>query len=142
MIEKRFQNLNTRQRYELEYRECRIFNSYLDSQWDYEGDTARLNAYRSWQMRFALIKDMPRLSVYRLYERVIAELLEKWPNARNLQHGDCHCGESEWMVSFQLPSTDINWIERMPNYEHCGFWCYGCNWSNAGARLAKITPNT
>lgn len=43
---------NARERYEAEYHESRMFNAYLNSDWDFNGDTAKLNAYRSWQMRF------------------------------------------------------------------------------------------
>ena len=50
MTEKRFEGLTARQRYEKEYRENRIFNSYLNSNFDFGGDAARLNAYHSWQM--------------------------------------------------------------------------------------------
>ena len=133
MTEKRFEGLTARQRYEKEYRENRIFNSHLNSNFDFGGDAARLNAYRSWQMRFSHVPNMPRFAVYRLFESVTNELLEKWPNACNIRYGNCHCDQDEMMLSFQLP-LDRKLRHRLPGYQDCGFWCVGCNWSNAGAR--------
>jgi hypothetical protein len=53
----RFTGLTARQRYEKEYRECRVFNTYTRPQdWEFMaelGDLARFNAFTSW----ALIKD-------------------------------------------------------------------------------------
>lgn len=137
MIENRFKRLTPRQRYEQEYRECRMFTTYLDSKWDFEGDSARLNAYRSWQMRFATLPKMPRHSDYRYYEGMVEALLFKWPNARNLQYTECHCSHEELMISFQLPSS-IKLGSNLPNHEQCGFWCSGCDWSNAGARPVEV----
>ena len=40
-----------RERYLAEYHESRMFKAYLDSTYDFQGDTAKLNGYRSWQLR-------------------------------------------------------------------------------------------
>lgn len=42
---------NARERYNAEYHEDRIFRSYLNSGYDFEGDVAKQNGYKSWNLR-------------------------------------------------------------------------------------------
>jgi len=42
---------NSKERYLAEWHENRMFKSYLTSDFDFGGDAARLNGYRSWQMK-------------------------------------------------------------------------------------------
>jgi len=51
VLEKRFVGKDARWRYKREYRENRMFNSHLDSTYDFGGDIARKNAYRSYVAR-------------------------------------------------------------------------------------------
>lgn len=44
-------NGNARQRYLAEWQESRMFRSYLNSDYGFKGDAAKLNGYRSWQYR-------------------------------------------------------------------------------------------
>ena len=41
-----------RQRYYAEYHENRMLKSYLNSVYEFGGDRAKQNGYRSWQLRF------------------------------------------------------------------------------------------
>jgi hypothetical protein len=51
VLEKRFVGKDARWRYKREYKENRMFNSYLDSNYDFYDDIARQNGYKSWVMR-------------------------------------------------------------------------------------------
>jgi len=75
----RFSGLSTRERYLREYRENRMFNSYLHTDYDFGGDTARKNGYRSWVMRHSRMvgwKNQLRFEVFDLKRGVL--LPEYW----------------------------------------------------------------
>ena len=130
----RFAYLTPRQRYHREYHECRMFNSYLNTDFSFEGDIARQNAYRSWCLRFSGLPKMPKAWLYRVVERSVRELLNLWPAARNIRICPGHCHNCRGiLMSFQLP-PDAWRQSGKDGWEHCGYWCSECGWSNAGSR--------
>ena len=42
---------NAKERYLAEWHESRMFKAYLNSTYEFEGDTAKLNGYRSWNLK-------------------------------------------------------------------------------------------
>ena len=69
---------------------------------------------------------------------IIAQLKQRWPDARNIRRaGRCpNCkADSEW--SFQTDGCDGP-VDTMPGWEHCGYWCEVCSWSNAGVREIEV----
>lgn len=54
---------NAKQRYYAEWRDNRVFNSYLTSKWDFNGDKAQENGYKSWQLKH--IPSFERVFIFR-----------------------------------------------------------------------------
>lgn len=62
-----------------------------------------------------------------------AQLKQHWPDARNIRRaGRCPACKADAQWSFQIADTGP--VTDMADWEHCGYWCATCGWSNAGAR--------
>ena len=60
-----------------------------------------------------------------------------WPDAVNIRPaGRCPACHSHHQWSLQTLAVD-GLVADIPGYEHCGYWCAACGWSNAGSRLIE-----
>ena len=63
--------------------------------------------------------------------------LKKWmARAHNIQFTTCDCGRKRLLLSYQTGhkrEKDRHFLKGV-EYEGCGYWCYSCEWGNAGGR--------
>lgn len=59
----------------------------------------------------------------------IEALKQQQPEAYNIRFEECPSCKGT-MLSYQIPGFDA----RKENWEHCGYWCFDCDFSIAGER--------
>ena len=65
---------------------------------------------------------------------ILSKVTAQWADAVNIRHeGKCDICKHPTLLSLQLPDD----VVRGDGWETCGYYCYRCGWSNAGAREVK-----